>query len=120
MEDVDLEEEGCIRLQTNVSVFICEDFFNFRVPQTAYLRNLHRKCIVQSHPTESESEEQLTKDSIWRVCPALTQREGAISLMALDDPHYYLRHRCGLCELGRSDGTDLFKHDATWIFQFEA
>lgn len=43
--------------------------------------------------------------------------DGTIALESSNHRGYYIRHQNYVIRLARDDGTDLFKEDASWIFQ---
>lgn len=53
----------------------------------------------------------------FAVVPALNGRDGAYSLQSVERPEHYLRHRNFLVHLDASDGSELFKNDASFFMR---
>ena len=56
-------------------------------------------------------------DSQFKVVKSLLQVRNVdtVSLRSINYPQYYIRHAGYKCYIGRNDGSELFKADATWI-----
>lgn len=59
---------------------------------------------------------QIITSSI-RIISALNGRDGAYSLQSVERPEHYLRHRNFLVHLDASDGSELFKNDASFFMR---
>jgi hypothetical protein len=53
------------------------------------------------------------ESSHWKIVKGLAD-ENCISIESIDSPGYYLRHCNGEVIISQSNGTELFKQDATW------
>lgn len=81
---------------------------------TRYLR--HAGSLGYTEVVTSSSDATLKADASWKVVTGLADAN-CLSLQSVNFPTQYLRHAGSRARIDASDGSELFKADATWCEQ---
>lgn len=69
-----------------------------------------------NYALEIAEQDQIINDFKWQVIPGLADSQ-CVTLESINYPGYYVRHKNGKLYIEKSDGTQLFKEDATFYME---